>query len=133
MTAAIFPLESPNIRPMRGQLDNRGPMRHNSSGSDTASCRARMHSNKLRKPLLAWVAILVVLSAGHGMAQPPEKSAAGSAAAAGEIADFFGQMGDRIYSDCIFELSQEQLEVQQALIEAYISKAPPARSPDNWR
>ena len=85
-----------------------------------------MHSNKLTKPLLAWVATLVVLSAGHGMAQPPEKSVAGSAAAAGEIADFFGQMGDRIYEDCIFELSQEQLEVQQALIEAYIKQGAPS-------
>jgi hypothetical protein len=38
------------------------------------------------------------------------------------MADFFGQVGDQIYEDCIFELSQEQREVQQALIEAYIKQ-----------
>jgi hypothetical protein len=36
------------------------------------------------------------------------------------MADFFSQVGNKIYEDCIFELSQEQIEVQQALIEAYI-------------
>jgi hypothetical protein len=42
--------------------------------------------------------------------------------AAADIADFFSQVGNRIYEHCIFELSQEQLEVQQALIEAYIKQ-----------
>jgi hypothetical protein len=50
------------------------------------------------------------------------KSSGGSAAAAASIADFFGQVGDRIYAHCIFELSEEQLEVQQALIGAYIKQ-----------
>ena len=40
----------------------------------------------------------------------------------GQIADIFSQVGDQIYEDCIFELSQEQLEVQQALIDAYIEQ-----------
>jgi hypothetical protein len=31
-------------------------------------------------------------------------------------------VGDQIYEDCIFELSEEQLEVQHALIEAYIKQ-----------
>ena len=35
------------------------------------------------------------------------------------MADFFSQVGNDI-SDCIFELSEEQIEVQQALIQAYI-------------
>ncbi len=39
--------------------------------------------------------------------------------AAHQIADFFGKVGDQIYEDCIFELSEEQIEVQQALIVAY--------------
>ncbi len=29
-------------------------------------------------------------------------------------------MGDQIYEDCIFELSPEQVEVQHALVTAYI-------------
>ncbi len=48
------------------------------------------------------------------------QSSAAAAAAAAQIADFFGEVGDQIYEDCIFELSQEQIEVQQALIVAYI-------------
>lgn len=39
-----------------------------------------------------------------------------------EINNFFGQVGDQIYEDCIFELSKEQLEAQNALIEAYIKQ-----------
>lgn len=35
------------------------------------------------------------------------------------MADFFSRIGDQIYDDCIYDLSQEQIEVQQALIEAY--------------
>ena len=41
---------------------------------------------------------------------------------AGQIADFFAQVGDQIYENCIFELSQEQIEVQQALIDAYVKQ-----------
>jgi hypothetical protein len=70
---------------------------------------------------LASVAALALLP-GHGSAQQSKAPGAGSAAAASEIADFFRQVGDQIYADCIFELSQEQLEVQQALIEAYIKQ-----------
>jgi hypothetical protein len=47
---------------------------------------------------------------------------AGSAAAAAKLADIFSQVGDQIYEDCIFELSEEQLEVQHALIQAYITQ-----------
>lgn len=42
------------------------------------------------------------------------------------MADFFRQVGDQIYEDCIFELSQEQLEIQQALIQAYIKQGAPS-------
>src|SRR5262245_66272359 len=56
------------------------------------------------------------------LAQEAKTPAPGPMSAAGEIANFFGQVGDQIYEDCIFELSQEQLEVQQALIEAYIKQ-----------
>src|SRR5262245_18459037 len=56
------------------------------------------------------------------LAQEAKTPAPGPMSAAGEIANFFGQVGDQIYEDCIFEESQEQLEVQQALIEAYIKQ-----------
>ena len=81
-----------------------------------------MNDGKLRKSVLASVAALLLLPSGYSLAQQPKTPPAGSAAAAGEMADFFRQVGDQIYEDCIFELSQEQLEVQQALIEAYIKQ-----------
>jgi hypothetical protein len=68
---------------------------------------------------------LPLFSPSSGWAQqqpsPASRSSAGAAAAAAaQIADFFGEVGDQIYEDCIFELSQEQIEIQQALIVAYI-------------
>lgn len=65
----------------------------------------------------------LLIFAGVSQAEPAAKSAPPSpaaAAAAGQIADFFSQVGDQIYDDCVFELSQEQIEIQQALIVAYI-------------
>jgi hypothetical protein len=70
---------------------------------------------------LAFLA-LAALFAPTALAQEAKPPKAASASAAGEIAEFFGQVGDQIYEDCIFELSQEQHEVQQALIEAYIKQ-----------
>jgi hypothetical protein len=82
-----------------------------------------MSCNRLIGWLFAPVAALALLPAGHGLAQKPDTPAAGSAAAAaGDIAHVFSQVGDKIHEHCIFELSQEQLEVQQALIEAYIAQ-----------
>lgn len=81
-----------------------------------------MKNDRFRKSLFASVATLVLLHAGYCLAQQPERPAAGSATAADDIADLFTQVGDQIYKHCIFELSQEQLEVQQALIEAYIKQ-----------
>src|SRR5215813_11815971 len=75
----------------------------------------------IRSLLFAGVAALCS-SAGDGLAQDAKTPSPPSAAAAGDIANFFGQVGDQIYEDCIFELSQEQLEVQQALIEAYVKQ-----------
>lgn len=85
-------------------------------------CLRKMNNDRLRKSLFAWVATLVLLPSGYSVAQQSKTPTAGSATAAGNIADFFSQVGDQIYEDCIFELSQEQLEVQQALIEAYIKQ-----------
>ncbi len=77
--------------------------------------------NRFKAAILVALAGLL-LTANSGHAQQPVKTDAKAAAglAAGQIADFFSQVGDQIYEDCIFELSQEQIEVQQALILAYI-------------
>ena len=85
-----------------------------------------MRTGRFLKSLFACAASLTLLPGGHGVAQQPGPPPGGSAAAAGDIADFFTKVGDQIYEDCIFELSQEQLEVQQALIEAYIKQGAPS-------
>ena len=82
----------------------------------------KMNSDMLRKALLAITAAIALLPAGNSLAQQPKAPAADPATAAGDIADFFSQVGDQIYEDCIFELSQEQLEVQQSLVAAYIKQ-----------
>jgi hypothetical protein len=70
---------------------------------------------------LASAAILLLFPAHVGLAQQGKRDA-DAAAAADEIADFFSKVGDQIYEDCIFELSEEQVEVQHALIQAYIKQ-----------
>ncbi|AGK56715.1 hypothetical protein HYPDE_25153 [Hyphomicrobium denitrificans 1NES1] len=70
----------------------------------------------LSRTILLAVASLLLLPSYSGEAQQP----ANPAEAAGQIADFFGKVGDQIYENCIFELSDEQIEVQHALVDAYI-------------
>jgi hypothetical protein len=77
-----------------------------------------MSNGKPRKSLLASLAMLALLPAGEVLSQQPTPTRAASAA--DEIAHVFGQVGGQVYEHCIFELSQEQIEVQQALIVAYI-------------
>jgi len=76
----------------------------------------------IRRTVLASVAGLLLLPFGSCLAEPARSPDAGAsaAAAADQIADFFGKVGDQIYEDCIFELSPEQIEVQHALVKAYI-------------
>ena len=78
----------------------------------------------MRQALLAAAASLLVLLPGHIHAQEmrPPDAAAGAATAADQIADIFSELGDQLYEDCIFELSQEQVDVQAALIQAYIQQ-----------
>jgi hypothetical protein len=52
----------------------------------------------------------------------PAPPPAGAASAADQIADIFSQVGDQIYADCIFELSDEQVEVQFALMMSYMQQ-----------
>lgn len=65
--------------------------------------------------------LLTTVAGPAQQAKSPAPAPAGDpSAAASDMASFFSQVGDQIYEDCIFELSEEQLEVQQALIGAYI-------------
>jgi hypothetical protein len=85
----------------------------------------KAHMSNLSRVLLILVASLLMLRADYCEAQQPTKTdpgAAAAAAAAGQIADFFDKVGDQIYEDCIFELSEEQIEVQHALVDAYIKQ-----------
>ncbi len=65
---------------------------------------------------------LLLLPSGHGLAQDAKKPSPRGPAAAHQMADFFSKVGDQIYEDCIFELSEEQVEVQTALIQAYVKQ-----------
>ena len=71
-----------------------------------------------RTAALALIAVYQFLVAIPGSTQQLEPNR--SAAAAEKIAEFFSAVGDQIFEECIFELSAEQIEVQQALIKAYI-------------
>lgn len=75
-----------------------------------------------RMVLAAAAAGLVLLPSSYGAAQQPQKTDPNTAAAAAQLAEIFSQVGDQIYEECIFELSPEQVEVQQALIKAYVEK-----------
>ena len=72
--------------------------------------------------MFALVTSLLLLPSDYGLAQQSTEGAAGSATAADKIADIFSKVGDQIFEDCIFELSQEQVEIQYALIPAYIQQ-----------
>ena len=89
----------------------------------TAGPRARLREPWLRRTLLASVVGLLLLPSPGSLAQQAKKPDAGSAAAADKMADFFSKVGDQIYEeDCIFDLSQEQVEVQSALMQAYVKQ-----------
>jgi hypothetical protein len=79
-----------------------------------------MSSGQLRQWLFAPMALLALLPADPGRSE--QQSKAPASAAAGDIADFFQKVGDQVYEHCIYDLSQEQIEVQQALIQAYIKQ-----------
>jgi hypothetical protein len=83
----------------------------------------KMSVARLRWCLSIVLAALVLLPAAPARAQQPtDVPAADGATAADTIANAFSQLGDQIYDECIFELSEEQLDVQQALIQAYVAQ-----------
>ena len=82
-----------------------------------------MRVDRLRRVLIVWVTGLALLpSAPVRAQQQTDTPAPEGVSAADHIANAFSQLGDQIYDECIFELSEEQLEVQQALIQAYVAK-----------
>ena len=69
------------------------------------------------------VEALAPASEPHAGDAPAESSAAADTpASADDIADIFSKLGDQIYEDCIFDLSEEQINVQAALILAYMDQ-----------
>ena len=84
---------------------------------------AHLREPWFRRTVLAFVTSLLLVPSDYSLAQQPKKTDAGSAAAADQMADFFSKVGDQIYEeDCIFDLSPEQVEVQSALIQAYVKQ-----------
>ncbi|MFM9848099.1 MAG: DUF2778 domain-containing protein [Hyphomicrobiaceae bacterium] len=81
----------------------------------------RLRLDRWRRGLIA-AALLLLLVQHVSAQQQSDAPIADSATAADHIANAFSQLGDQIYDECIFELSEEQLEVQQALIQAYVAR-----------
>lgn len=65
---------------------------------------------------------IFLMPLADGRAEQSPRVDAGSPSTADSIADAFSQVGDEIYENCVFELSEEQIAVQQALISAYIQQ-----------
>jgi hypothetical protein len=80
------------------------------------------HIGGFTRTALAILAGLVVLAPRAGHADPSKPPGPDPAFAADAIADVFSKVGDQFYENCIFELSEEQIEVQSALIQAYIQQ-----------
>ena len=74
-----------------------------------------------RPAVLATAGLLLLGSiTTHAEDQKPAAKAPPSAADA--IANIFSTIGDQIYEECVFELSDEQIQVQLALTQAYVDK-----------
>jgi hypothetical protein len=71
---------------------------------------------------LAVAGCFLLLPCAQALSQQPAGADAGSPPSADDIADIFSKVGDQFYEECIFELSQEQVEVQSALIQSYIQE-----------
>lgn len=84
------------------------------------------HRHESARALLALAMVLCLAALVPAYPQGAGKGAtertSGPSAAAAQLADIFSQIGDQIYEECIFELSPEQIEVQRALIQAYIAQ-----------
>lgn len=78
---------------------------------------------RIRTAVLAAATALVAFAPQTARAQPVGNDPSGGAsAAAAEIAEIFSKVGDQIYEECIFELSEEQVLIQAALIQSYVER-----------
>ena len=69
---------------------------------------------------LALIALSQFSAAAFAFAQQPTPNQSNKAAS--NLAELFSTVGDQIFEECIYELSAEQIEVQRALIIAYIKQ-----------
>lgn len=80
----------------------------------------KAHSGWITRAAATAVATGLLLHPGDGRAQTAGSGSAAETAA--RMADFFGSIGDQIFKECLFELSDEQIQVQEALVKAYIAR-----------
>ena len=76
----------------------------------------------LRTMVLPSAMGIFLLPLADGRAEQSPRFDGGPPSTANSIADVFSQVGDEIYQNCVFELSEEQIAVQHALIRAYIQQ-----------
>ena len=80
----------------------------------------KAHSGWMKQAAATVLATALLLQPADSRAQGPNSGS--SAETAARMADFFGSIGDQIFKECLFELSDEQVQVQQALVKAYIGQ-----------
>jgi len=71
---------------------------------------------------VALIAALGLVPFQPGRAQDPTMTDATMPSAADDIAEAFSAVGDQLYEECIFDLSDEQVAVQAALIQSYMEQ-----------
>ena len=76
----------------------------------------------LGRTVFASAMSIFLLPSPYGRAEQSPRVDAGPPSTADSIADVFSQVGDEIYANCVFELSEEQIAVQHALITAYMQQ-----------
>jgi hypothetical protein len=76
----------------------------------------------LGRTVLASAMAIFLLPSAYGRGEQSPRDNPGSPSTADAIAEVFSQVGDEIYANCVFELSEEQIAVQRALIIAYIQQ-----------
>ena len=82
-----------------------------------------------RKLAAVFAAGLLAIAGGAPFnAARAEAPSAAAIETAARMADFFASIGDQIFKECIYELSDEQIEVQQALVKAYITQGATAQA-----
>jgi hypothetical protein len=115
--ATISPRLSIKKNFVRSNCDS-GMVRTVGNGGNHVSRLTRSGSSRKAAAMVLATALLLHADASRGQT-PPSGSSAETAA---RMADFFGSIGDQIFKECLFELSDEQIEVQQALVRAYIAR-----------